>query len=95
MVKVTGTYDYDSFGNLIHSTGAIPSESVSAGQLYDRDLHLFSGVFGIAGRNNVKRWPASIPDKAADGGQRGTHSGNACLLQAMVCEQAAIPWSIV
>ena len=51
MGKVTGTHDYDSFANLIHSTGAIPNESVSAGKLYDGDLHLFLGVFGIAGRD--------------------------------------------
>jgi hypothetical protein len=42
--KVTGTHDYDSFANLIHSTGAIPNESVSAGKLYDGDLHLFLGA---------------------------------------------------
>jgi YD repeat-containing protein len=42
--KVTGTYDYDAFGNLIHSTGSTPSESVFAGELNDGDLHFFLGV---------------------------------------------------
>jgi hypothetical protein len=35
----------------LHSSGSTRSESVFAGTLYDGDLHLFLGVFGIAGRD--------------------------------------------
>ena len=35
----------------LHSSGSTRSASVFAGTLYDGDLHLFLGVFGIAGRD--------------------------------------------
>jgi len=35
----------------LHSSGSTRSESVFAGTLYDGDLHVFLGVFGIAGRD--------------------------------------------
>ena len=38
---VTGTYDYDAFGNLIHSTGTTPNNYLFAGEQYDPDLHLY------------------------------------------------------
>jgi YD repeat-containing protein len=37
---VTDTYDYDAFGNLIHSTGSTPNNYLFAGEQYDPDLHL-------------------------------------------------------
>ena len=37
---VTDTYDYDAFGNLIHSTGSTPNNYLFAGEQFDPDLHL-------------------------------------------------------
>jgi YD repeat-containing protein len=39
--NVTDTYDYDAFGNLIHSTGTTPNEFLFASEQYDTDLHLY------------------------------------------------------
>ena len=43
--NVTDTYDYDAFGNLIHSTTTLssptPNEFLFAGEQYDSDLHLY------------------------------------------------------
>ena len=38
---VTDTYDYDAFGNLIHSTGSSPNNYLFAGEQLDPDLHLY------------------------------------------------------
>src|SRR5581483_2953779 len=38
---VTDTYDYDAFGNLIHSTGSTPNEFLFAGEQFDSDLGLY------------------------------------------------------
>ncbi len=38
---VTDTYDYDAFGNLIHSTGATPNNYLYSGEQFDPDLHLY------------------------------------------------------
>ena len=37
----TDTYDYDAFGNLIHSTGSTPNNFLFAGEQYDPDLNLY------------------------------------------------------
>lgn len=37
---VTDTYDYDAFGNLIHSTGTTPNVYLYSGEQFDPDLHL-------------------------------------------------------
>ncbi|MGA8366927.1 MAG: RHS repeat-associated core domain-containing protein, partial [Candidatus Acidiferrales bacterium] len=39
--NVTDTYDYDAFGNEIHSTGTTANEFLFAGEQYDPDLHLY------------------------------------------------------
>ncbi len=39
--SVTDTYDYDAFGNLIHSTGTTPNNYLFAGEQFDPDLHLY------------------------------------------------------
>src|SRR5579871_5531772 len=39
--NVTDTYDYDAFGNLIHSTGTTPNTTLFAGEQYDPDLNLY------------------------------------------------------
>ena len=38
---VTDTYDYDAFGNLIHSTGTTPNNYLFAGEQFDPDLGLY------------------------------------------------------
>jgi RHS repeat-associated protein len=38
---VTDTYDYDAFGNLIHSTGATPNNYLYSGEQFDPDLNLY------------------------------------------------------
>ena len=38
---VTDTYDYDAFGNLIHSTGTTPNNYLFAGEQFDSDLGLY------------------------------------------------------
>ena len=38
---ITDTYDYDAFGNLIHSTGSTPNEFLFAGEQFDSDLGLY------------------------------------------------------
>ena len=35
------TYDYDAFGNLIHSTGTTPNNYLFAGEQFDPDLNLY------------------------------------------------------
>ena len=35
------SYDYDAFGNLIHSTGATPNNYLFSGEQYDPDLYLY------------------------------------------------------
>ena len=37
----TVTYDYDAFGNLLHSTGATPNNYLFAGEQFDPDLGLY------------------------------------------------------
>jgi RHS repeat-associated protein len=39
---VTDTYDYDAFGNLIHSTGSTPNNYLFAGEQFDPDLNLYN-----------------------------------------------------
>jgi RHS repeat-associated protein len=38
---VTDTYDYDAFGNLLHSTGTTPNNYLFAGEQFDPDLNLY------------------------------------------------------
>ncbi len=38
---VTDTYDYDAFGNLIHSTGSTPNNFLYSGEQFDPDLGLY------------------------------------------------------
>jgi RHS repeat-associated protein len=39
--NITDTYDYDAFGNLIHSTGTSPNNYLFAGEQFDPDLNLY------------------------------------------------------
>jgi RHS repeat-associated protein len=38
---VTDTYDYDAFGNLLHSTGTTPNNYLFSGEQFDPDLGLY------------------------------------------------------
>jgi RHS repeat-associated protein len=38
---VTDTYDYDAFGNIIHSTGTTPNVYLYSAEQFDPDLHLY------------------------------------------------------
>jgi RHS repeat-associated protein len=38
---VTDTYDYDAFGNVIHSTGTTPNNYLFSCEQFDPDLHLY------------------------------------------------------
>lgn len=38
---VTDTYDYDAFGNIVHSTGSTPNNYLYSGEQFDPDLHLY------------------------------------------------------
>jgi RHS repeat-associated protein len=38
---VTDTYDYDAFGNIVHSTGSTPNVYLYSGEQFDPDLHLY------------------------------------------------------
>jgi RHS repeat-associated protein len=38
---VTDTYDYDAFGNIVHSTGTTPNNYLFAGEQFDPDLNLY------------------------------------------------------
>ena len=38
---VTDSYDYDAFGNVVHSTGSPPNNYLYSGQQFDPDLHLY------------------------------------------------------
>jgi len=38
---VTDTYDYDAFGNLLHSSGATPNNYLYTGEEFDPDLHTY------------------------------------------------------
>jgi RHS repeat-associated protein len=41
VVEVGVTYDYDAFGNLIHSTGTTPNNYLFASEQFDPDLNLY------------------------------------------------------
>lgn len=39
--RATDTYDYDAFGNLVHSTGSTPNNYLYSGEQFDPDLGLY------------------------------------------------------
>ncbi|HKM90109.1 MAG TPA: RHS repeat-associated core domain-containing protein, partial [Candidatus Acidoferrales bacterium] len=53
---VTDTYDYDAFGNLIHSTGTTPNNYLFAGEQYDPDLHLYYNRARYLNTNTGRFW---------------------------------------
>jgi RHS repeat-associated protein len=54
--NVTDTYDYDAFGNEIHSTGASPNNYLFAGEQYDPDLNLYYNRARYLNTNTGRFW---------------------------------------
>jgi RHS repeat-associated protein len=50
------TYDYDAFGNLIHSTGTTPNNYLFAGEQFDPDLHLYYNRARYLNTNTGRFW---------------------------------------
>jgi RHS repeat-associated protein len=53
---VTDTYDYDAFGNLIHSTGTTPNNYLFAGEQFDPDLNLYYNRARYLNTNTGRFW---------------------------------------
>jgi len=53
---VTDTYDYDAFGNLIHSTGSTPNNYLFAGEQFDPDLGLYYNRARYLNTNTGRFW---------------------------------------
>jgi RHS repeat-associated protein len=53
---VTDTYDYDAFGNLIHSTGTSPNNYLFAGEQFDPDLNLYYNRARYLSTNSGRFW---------------------------------------
>ena len=54
--NVTDTYDYDAFGNVIHSTGSTPNIYLFAGEQYDPDLGLYYNRARYLNTNTGRFW---------------------------------------
>jgi len=54
--NVTDTYDYDAFGNLIHSTGTSPNNYLFAGEQFDPDLGLYYNRARYLSTNTGRFW---------------------------------------
>jgi RHS repeat-associated protein len=52
----TDTYDYDAFGNLIHSTGSTPNNYLFAGEQFDPDLNLYYNRARYLNVNTGRFW---------------------------------------
>jgi RHS repeat-associated protein len=60
--NVTDTYDYDAFGNLIHSTGTTPNEFLFAGEQFDSELHLYYNRARYLNTNTGRFWTMDTYD---------------------------------
>src|SRR5260370_44741 len=54
---VTDTYDYDAFGNLIHSTGTTPNNYLFPGEQFDPDLGLYYNRARYLNTTTGRFWP--------------------------------------
>jgi RHS repeat-associated protein len=52
------TYDYDAFGNLIHSTGSTPNNYLFAGEQFDPDLNLYYNRARYLNTSTGRFWSA-------------------------------------
>jgi hypothetical protein len=53
---VTDTYDYDAFGNLLHSTGTTPNNYLFAGEQFDPNLNLYYNRARYLDTNTGRFW---------------------------------------
>jgi RHS repeat-associated protein len=53
---VTDTYDYDAFGNLLHSTGTTPNNYLFAGEQFDPNLNLYYNRARYLSTNTGRFW---------------------------------------
>jgi len=77
------TYDYDAFGNLIHSTGTTPNNYLFSGEQFDPELNLY---YNRARYLNVSTGPLSLHKylyASADSIDRTDPSGNLELTEAL------------
>jgi RHS repeat-associated protein len=56
VVGTVVTYDYDAFGNLIHSTGTTPNNYLFAGEQFDPDLALYYNRARYLNTNAGRFW---------------------------------------
>jgi len=63
---VTDTYDYDAFGNLIHSTGTSPNNYLFAGEQFDPDLNLYYNRARYLSISTGRSWTADKFEGVAD-----------------------------
>jgi len=54
--SVTVTYDYDAFGNLLHSTGSTPNNYLFAGEQFDPDLGLYYNRARYLSTSTARFW---------------------------------------
>jgi RHS repeat-associated protein len=69
---VTDTYDYDAFGNLIHSTGSSPNNYLFAGEQFDPDLNLYYNRARYLSTSTGRFWTMDA-NEGADQDPRSLH----------------------
>ena len=60
----TVTYDYDAFGNLLHSTGTTPNNYLFAGEQFDLDLGLYYNRARYLNSSTGRFWTMDTDDGA-------------------------------
>lgn len=53
---ITDTYDYDAFGNLLHSTGTTANNYLFAGEQFDTNLNLYYNRARYLSTNTGRFW---------------------------------------
>jgi uncharacterized protein RhaS with RHS repeats len=56
----TDTYDYDAFGNLLHSSGTAANEFLFSGEQFDSDLGLYYNRARYLNVSTVRFWTMDI-----------------------------------
>jgi len=57
---VSDTYDYDAFGNLIHSTGTTPNNYLYSGEQFDPDLGLYYNRARYLNSSTGRFWTSDV-----------------------------------
>ena len=70
--NVTDTYDYDAFGNLLHSTGTTFNEFLFAGEQFDSDLGLYYNRARYLNVSTGRFWTMDT-DEGKDGAPLSLH----------------------